>query len=124
MSQSRKVNISKIQVSSNQTYVLAFQDIPGKISMTGKVECIGCTIASREERVTQETDTLLALFVNSVATFAIEEAEIYPPLRWWKMRHAKSQLFIHRIRKKSTTAAAELSTQSKVSLIGPRFHGW
>ena len=81
VSQSRKVNISKIQVSSNQTYVLAFQDIPGKISISGKVECIGCTIASREERVTQETDTLLALFVNSVSTFAIEEAEIFPPLR-------------------------------------------
>lgn len=81
ISHTRKVHISKIQVASNQTHVVSFHNVPGKITLSGKVDCIGCSIASSKVRVTRESDTILALFVNTVSNFAIEQAEVISPLR-------------------------------------------
>ena len=75
-------------MASNQTHVVAFHNVPGKITVSGKVDCIGCSIASSKVRVTQESDTILALFVNTVSNFAIEQAEVISPLRSKQERHA------------------------------------
>ena len=63
-------------MASNQTHVVSFHNVPGKITLSGKVDCIGCSIASSKVRVTRESDTILALFVNTVSNFAIEQAEV------------------------------------------------
>ena len=68
-------------MASNQTHVVSFHSVPGKITLSGKVDCIGCSIASSKVRVTRESDTILALFVNTVSNFAIEQAEVISPLR-------------------------------------------
>ena len=81
ISESKKVHIPKVSLTSNQTLVLALSDINGAVSISGKIECIGCQLDHYTESATRNVDTLFALFVDSVSSLTIEESQVEAPLR-------------------------------------------
>jgi len=81
ISESNRVNIPKVSLSSNQTFVLAMSDIKGPVSISGKIECIGCQLNHYHKSATRAVDTLFALFVDSVSSLAIEDSQVETPLR-------------------------------------------
>ena len=78
------MQISKAKLSSNQSCILVFEDIPGRVSVNGRIECIGCNHPSEEQRAKKVPNTMLAFFVQSVSTFAIEDSLVNAPLRYNK----------------------------------------
>ena len=84
------MQISKAKLSSNQSCILVFEDIPGRVSVNGRIECIGCNHPSEEQRAKKVPDTMLAFFVQSVSTFAIEDSLVNAPLRY---NNANQQTF-------------------------------
>ena len=93
ISASKRVQISKAKLSSNQSCILVFEDIPGRVSVNGRIECIGCNHPSEEQRAKNVPSTMLAFFVQSVSTFAIEDSLVNAPLRYNKAKSAAIKLW-------------------------------
>ena len=82
ISASKRVQISKAKLSSTQSCILVFEDIAGRVSVNGRIECIGCNHPSEEHRAKKVPNSMLAFFVQSVSTFAIEDSLVNAPLRY------------------------------------------
>jgi hypothetical protein len=97
MSNSRRIHINKIRLTSSQSHVVAFEGIAGKVAITGKVDCIGCSGPNNKGTITSSTKsdslpTLLSLFANSVSNFVIEDADVLAPLRLTARNVGKLQI--------------------------------
>ena len=82
ISASKRVQISKAKLSSNQSCILVFEDIPGRVSVNGRIECIGCNQKEAKQRANKAPETMLAFFLDKVSTFAIEDSLVNAPLRY------------------------------------------
>ena len=81
ISEAKRVHIPRVSISSNQTFVLALSDIEGRVSISGKIECIGCQLDHYHKSGARAVDTLFALFLDSVSTLTIEQSQVEAPLR-------------------------------------------
>ena len=72
------MNCNEVLKGSFTNYVMHFLL---RVSISGKIECIGCQLDHYHKSGARAVDTLFALFLDSVSTLTIEQSQVEAPLR-------------------------------------------